>query len=136
MGHRQRFAESRLREPHSPGRGRPEPLPADQHDPPHRPAGDALDAGEQLHPPCPSTAAVVPQLGEEIANRQVAPARGGVGANTLPKPTAANLRRVAETPAARRAINCIKDKIACMEWRLEAKPDAGDEKSSPASARG
>jgi len=32
----------------------------------------------------------------------------------LPKPTAANLRRFAETPVARRAINCIKDRIACM----------------------
>src|SRR5215469_12552237 len=56
-----------------------------------------------------------------------APVRGGAQSNTLPKPTAANLRRFAETPAARRAINCIKDKIACMEWRLEARPDAGDE---------
>jgi HK97 family phage portal protein len=55
------------------------------------------------------------------------PVRGGTPVNTLPKPTAANLRRFAETPAARRAINCIKDKIACMEWRLEVRPDAGDE---------
>ncbi len=46
-------------------------------------------------------------------------------ANTLPKPTAANLRRLAETPAARRAINCIKDRIACMDWRLEVRPGAG-----------
>ena len=44
--------------------------------------------------------------------------------NALPKPTAANLRRFAETPAARRAINCIKDRIACMEWRIEARPNA------------
>ena len=44
--------------------------------------------------------------------------------NVLPKPTAANLRRLAETPAARRAINCIKDRIACMEWRIEARPEA------------
>jgi HK97 family phage portal protein len=47
--------------------------------------------------------------------------------NTLPKPTPATLRRFAETPAARRAINCIKDKIACMEWRLEARPDAAED---------
>lgn len=45
----------------------------------------------------------------------------------LPKPTAANLRRFAETPVARRAINCIKDRIACMDWRIEAKPNAGSE---------
>ena len=62
-----------------------------------------------------------------LAGSIFAPVRSGVGVNTLPKPTAANLRRFAEMPAARRAINCIKDKIACMEWRLETKPDAGDE---------
>ena len=45
----------------------------------------------------------------------------------MPKPTAANLRRMAELPAARRAINCIKDKIACMDWRIEACPGAGAE---------
>lgn len=56
-----------------------------------------------------------------------APVRGGSAVNALPKPTAANLRRFAETPAARRAINCIKDRIACMEWRIETRPDAGDE---------
>ena len=38
--------------------------------------------------------------------------------NVLPKPTAANLRRFAETPVARRAINTIKDRIACMEWAI------------------
>jgi HK97 family phage portal protein len=42
----------------------------------------------------------------------------------LPKPTAENLRRFAETPVARRAINCIKDRIACMDWRVEARPGA------------
>jgi HK97 family phage portal protein len=53
-----------------------------------------------------------------------APFRGGGVQNQLPKPTAANLRRFAETPVARRAINCIKDRIACMEWRIEARPGA------------
>ena len=51
-----------------------------------------------------------------------APFRTGGVQNALPKPTAANLRRFAETPAARRAINFIKDRIACMEWRIEARP--------------
>ena len=37
----------------------------------------------------------------------------------LPKPTPANLRRFAETPVARRAINTIKDRIAGMRWRLQ-----------------
>ena len=60
-----------------------------------------------------------------LAGSIFSPVRGGM--NALPKPTAANLRRFAETPAARRAINCIKDKIACMEWRLEVRPDAGED---------
>ncbi len=49
-----------------------------------------------------------------------APFRSGGIQNALPKPTAENLRRFAETPVARRAINCIKDRIACMEWRIES----------------
>ncbi len=49
--------------------------------------------------------------------------------NALPKPTAMNLRRLAETPAARRAINCIKDRIACMDWRVEVRPGAGPDMS-------
>lgn len=47
--------------------------------------------------------------------------------NALPKPTAANLRRFAETPVARRAINCIKDKIACMDWQIEVRQGAGED---------
>jgi HK97 family phage portal protein len=53
-----------------------------------------------------------------------APFRGTGVQHALPKPTAANLRRFAETPVARRAINCIKDKIVCMEWAIEARPGA------------
>jgi HK97 family phage portal protein len=45
--------------------------------------------------------------------------------NALPKPTAANLRRFAETPVTRRAINCIKDRIACMDWQIEVRRGAG-----------
>ncbi len=37
----------------------------------------------------------------------------------LPKPTPANLRRFAETPIARKAINTIKDRIAGMRWRIQ-----------------
>jgi phage portal protein BeeE len=46
----------------------------------------------------------------------------------LPKPTPANLRRFAETPLARKAINTIKDRVAGMRWRVQAK--AGRELSS------
>ena len=42
-------------------------------------------------------------------------------ADALPKPTPANLRRFAETPVARKAINTIKDRIAGMRWRVQAK---------------
>jgi HK97 family phage portal protein len=57
------------------------------------------------------------------------------GTQTLPKPTAANLRRFAETPVARRAINCIKDRVACMDWRIEARAgSAADDAGERAAA--
>lgn len=37
----------------------------------------------------------------------------------VPKPTPANLRKFAETPVTRRAINVIKDRIAGMRWRIQ-----------------
>jgi HK97 family phage portal protein len=39
----------------------------------------------------------------------------------LPKPTPGNLRRFAETPVVRRAINLIKDQIASMDWQVRLK---------------
>ena len=46
----------------------------------------------------------------------------GAAANAaLPKRTPVNLRRFAETPVARRAINVIKDRIAGMKWRIQAR---------------
>ncbi len=39
--------------------------------------------------------------------------------DALPKPTPMNLRRFAETPIARKAINTIKDRIAGMRWRIQ-----------------
>ena len=39
----------------------------------------------------------------------------------MPKPTAANLRRFAETPVARRAINLVKDRIASMDWQIRVR---------------
>src|SRR5258708_34529430 len=47
--------------------------------------------------------------------------RTGVSAphNLVPKRTPANLRRFAETPVARRAINVIKDRIVGMRWRIQ-----------------
>ena len=40
------------------------------------------------------------------------------GQASVPKPTAANLRRFAEMPVARRAINIVKDQIASMDWQI------------------
>ncbi|HEY4053537.1 MAG TPA: phage portal protein [Terriglobales bacterium] len=48
----------------------------------------------------------------------------GVRPDSMPKPTPMNLRRFSETPVARRAINTIKDRIAGMRWRVQAKPGA------------
>jgi HK97 family phage portal protein len=68
-------------------------------------------------------------------NSIFAPFRMNGVQNALPKPTAVNLRRFAETPAARRAINCIKDRIACMDWRIEARPGATADEAGDRSER-
>jgi HK97 family phage portal protein len=39
----------------------------------------------------------------------------------LPKPTPVNLRRFAETPVVRRAINVIKDRVAAMDWQVRVR---------------
>src|SRR5579863_3213611 len=49
----------------------------------------------------------------------------GIRPDVLPKPTPANLRRFAETPIARKAINTIKDRIAGMRWRIQPRPGRG-----------
>ena len=43
----------------------------------------------------------------------------GSRTSIMPKPTPYNLRRFAEIPVARRAINTIKDRIAGMKWRIQ-----------------
>jgi phage portal protein BeeE len=45
----------------------------------------------------------------------------GPRADVAPKPTPTNLRRFGETPVARKVINTIKDRIAGMRWRVQAK---------------
>src|SRR5271165_5430698 len=42
-----------------------------------------------------------------------------VRAGVMPKPTPTNLRRFAEMPIARKAINTIKDRVAGMQWRIQ-----------------
>src|SRR5581483_4852617 len=46
---------------------------------------------------------------------------GASFSNAIPKPTAANLRRFSELPVARKVINTIKDRIAGMRWRIQAR---------------
>jgi phage portal protein BeeE len=53
----------------------------------------------------------------------------------LPKPTPANLRRLAETPVVRRAINLIKDRVAAMDWQVRLKRDSDPEKVAFAAKR-
>jgi phage portal protein BeeE len=48
---------------------------------------------------------------------------GVPGGRALPKVTPANLRRFAETPVARRAINVIKDRVASLDWQVRLKRD-------------
>lgn len=48
-------------------------------------------------------------------------------ARHLPKPTPANLRRFAETPVVRRAINVIKDRVAAMDWQVRVRRGARPE---------
>jgi HK97 family phage portal protein len=43
------------------------------------------------------------------------------GQSALPKPSPANLRRFAETPVVRRAINVVKDKVASMDWQVRVR---------------
>jgi len=45
----------------------------------------------------------------------------------IPKPTQVNLRRFAETPVVRRAINVIKDRIVAMDWQVRVRRGADAE---------
>ena len=58
----------------------------------------------------------------------LSPWRPGGNMHAMPKPTPQNLRRFAETPVARRAINVVKDRIAGMDWQVRPKryADAND----------
>jgi len=53
----------------------------------------------------------------------------------LLKPTPANLRRFAETPVVRRAINLIKDRVASLDWQVRLKRDYTPQKVGYAAKR-
>jgi HK97 family phage portal protein len=66
----------------------------------------------------------------------LSPLRPGInGQPALIKPTPANLRRFAETPVARRAINLVKDKIASMDWQVRVRRGYTASEIPDASAR-
>jgi HK97 family phage portal protein len=73
--------------------------------------------------------AAIEAAGAELAKRRtlalpsilspyLGTSRSGAG---VPKPTQANLRRFAETPVVRRAINVIKDRIVAMDWQVRVR---------------
>jgi len=53
----------------------------------------------------------------------------------MPKPTPVNLRRFAETPVARKAINTIKDRVAGMNWRIQPRRGRKLEEMQDGAAR-
>ena len=55
--------------------------------------------------------------------------------NRTPKPTPANLRKFAETPVARRAINVVKDRIASMDWQIRVRRGYSSAEVPDAAAR-
>jgi hypothetical protein len=61
--------------------------------------------------------------------------QGRAGQNATPKPTPANLRKFAETPVARRAINVVKDKIASMDWKIKLRRGYSNVEVPDAAAR-
>ena len=90
----------------------------------NNPALPPKQGGRKGHPA--SASAMQAAAGIETARRTVPlPSIMTPGAPTLmragvmPKPTPANLRRFAEMPIARRAINIVKDRVAGMQWRIE-----------------
>jgi HK97 family phage portal protein len=72
-------------------------------------AGGEKGNSERKTAPLPSILTPYPWAGQ------------GNAQGSLPKPTAVNLRRFAETPVARRAINLVKDKIASMDWQIKVR---------------
>lgn len=58
-----------------------------------------------------------------------------IPSRAMPKPTPVNLRRFAETPVVRRAINIIKDRVASLDWQVRLKRDYNSDQVSYAKRR-
>lgn len=78
-------------------------------------------AGEELSAAAGARKTAIPGAGLPSV---LTPWRPAGSAAALPKPTPETLRRFAETPIARRAINVVKDRIGCMDWDVRPKRDA------------
>ena len=92
--------------------------------------------------PGPNSPAALAAAGVEPARKTVPlPTIFAPGAPTLaragvmPKPSPTNLRRFAEMPIARKAINTIKDRIAGMQWRIQPRRGRSLEDLPDAAAR-
>src|SRR5215470_9040025 len=73
-----------------------------------------VEAARSIEAPSERKTAMLPAI--------LAPYNGvRAGQSALPKPTPANLRRFAETPVVRRAINVVKDKVASMDWQVRVR---------------
>ncbi len=74
-----------------------------------RPETKDLSAADEA--PSPRKTAALPSILQPYAG----------ASRAMPKVTPANLRRFAETPVPRRAINVIKDKVASLDWQIRLK---------------
>lgn len=74
--------------------------------------GPTVAASAEPAQPAPRKALALPSILSPFARP---------GQASIPKPTAANLRRFAEMPIARRAINVVKDRIASMDWQVRVR---------------
>jgi HK97 family phage portal protein len=86
-------------------------------------AGSAADAT-----PGARKTAMLPSILSPLSQGQGRP-------NRTPKPTPANLRKFAETPVARRAINVVKDRIASMDWQIRVRRGYSSPEVPDAQAR-
>lgn len=97
-------------------------------------------AGTQLVAPGVPDLAAAPQQEPAQPTRKTAALPSimqprGSGPAQVPKPTAANLRKFAESPVARRAINVVKDRIASMDWQIRVRRGYAGEFIPDADAR-
>ena len=98
-----------------------------------RHAWQSLTASTQTTPPDAGTARRTRALPSILT-----PYSGGSGlpaTSALARPGAVHLRRLAETPVARRALNLVKDRIASLSWQIRIRHGLDPETVPDARAR-